>query len=65
VYETQNYALQTENFHIRTVHLGIIKVLFIHQLMHRRAVLKNNIKIYIRERINALSDDGVTVTPNM
>jgi len=22
------------NFHIRTVHLDIIKVLFIHQLMH-------------------------------
>jgi len=35
------------SFHIRTVqHLGIITVLFIHQLMHWWVVLKNNIKIY-------------------
>ena len=35
-------------FHIRTVYLDIIKVLFIHQLMHQWVVLKNNIKIYIK-----------------
>ena len=29
---TTHYTLQ-KNFHIRTVHLDIIKVLFIHQLM--------------------------------
>ena len=38
----------TSNFHIRTVHLDIIKVLFIHQLMHKWVVLKNNIKIYVK-----------------
>ena len=36
------------DFHIRTVHLDIIKVLFIHQLMQQWVVLKNNIKIYIK-----------------
>jgi hypothetical protein len=35
-------------FHILTVHLDIINDLFIHQLMHRGVVLKNNIKIYIK-----------------
>ena len=30
-------------FHIRTVHLDIIKVLFIHHLIHKWVVLKNNI----------------------
>jgi len=34
-------------FHIRTVHLDIIKVLFIHQMMHYWDALKNNTKIYI------------------
>ena len=59
MHETQNYALQTENFHIRTVHLDIIKVLFIRQMMHKWVVLKKNTEIYIRERIIALPDDGV------
>ena len=31
---TQSCLLGLDNFHIRTVHLDIIKVLFIHQLMH-------------------------------
>ena len=35
-------------FHNCTMHLDIIKVLFIHQLMHKWVVLKNNIKIYIK-----------------
>jgi hypothetical protein len=35
-------------FHIRTVHLDIINILFIHQMMHKWVVLKNNIKIYIK-----------------
>jgi hypothetical protein len=35
-------------FHNRTMHLDIIKVLLIHQLMHKWVVLKNNIKIYIK-----------------
>jgi len=40
--------LALDNFHIRTVQrLDIIKVLFIHQLMHQWVVLKNNITIYI------------------
>ena len=30
------------------LHFDIIKVLFIHQLMHQRVVLKSNIKIYIK-----------------
>ena len=38
--------------HIRTVHLDIINVLFIHQPMPQRVVLKNNIKIYIKMQIN-------------
>jgi len=42
-------------------HLYIIKVLFIHQLMHQRVVLKNNIKIYIK---TAPICFGVTVTPS-
>jgi hypothetical protein len=41
-----------KNFHVRSVHLDIIKVLFIHQLMHKWVVLKNNIKIYIKIYIN-------------
>jgi len=37
------------SFHIHTVHLDIIKVLFIHQLMHQWVVLKKTgIKIYIK-----------------
>jgi len=36
------------SFHIRTVHLYIIKVLFSHQLMHQWVVLENNIKICIK-----------------
>ena len=50
-------------FPIRTVqqHLDIIKVLFIHQLMHQWVVLKNNIKIYIK---TAPTCFGVTVTPS-
>ena len=50
-------------FHIRTVqqHLDIIKVLFIHQLMHQWVVLKNSIKIYIK---TAPTCFGVTVTPS-
>jgi hypothetical protein len=48
--------------HIRTVQrLDIIKVLFIHQLMHQWVVLKNNIKIYIK---TAPTCFGVTVTPS-
>ena len=34
------------NFHIRTVYICIIKVLFIHQLKELVSCLKNNIKIY-------------------
>ena len=49
------------NFHIRTMHLDIIKVLFIHQLMHKWVVLKNNIKIYIKTAPRCF---GVTVTPS-
>jgi hypothetical protein len=30
------------------VHLDIIKVLFIHQLMHQLVVFKKNIEIYIK-----------------
>jgi len=30
------------------MHLEIIKVLFMHQLMHQWVVLQNNIKIYIK-----------------
>jgi len=46
------------DFHIRTMHFDIIKVLFTHQLM---LVLKNNIKIYIK---TAPTCFGVTVTPS-
>jgi len=35
------------NFYIRTVHIDITKVFFIHQLMHKWVVLKT-IKIYIK-----------------
>ena len=49
----------TYHFPIRTVHLDIIKVLFIHQLMHQWVVLKNNIKIYNK---TAPTCFGVTVT---
>jgi hypothetical protein len=42
----QNEILHSD-FHIRTVLLHIIKVLFI-QLMHKRVILKHNIKIYIK-----------------
>jgi len=49
------------NFHIRTVRLDIIKVLFIHQLMYQWVVLKNNIEIYIE---TAPTYFGVTVTPS-
>jgi hypothetical protein len=38
----------SKNFHIRTVHLDTVKVLFVHQLMHQWVVLKNNIKFYIK-----------------
>ena len=52
-------------FHIRTVHLDIIKVLFILQLMHQWVVLKKNIKIYINICIiTASTYFGVTVTPS-
>jgi hypothetical protein len=37
-----------DNFHIRTVRLDIIKVLFIPKPMHYWVVLKSNIKIYIK-----------------
>ena len=37
-----------ENFHVRAVHLGIVNVFFIHQLMNKLVVLKNNINIYIK-----------------
>jgi hypothetical protein len=42
------------------VHLDIIKVLFIHQLMHYWVVLKNNIKIYIKTALTCFS----AVTPS-
>ena len=32
--QRSNYQRCVKNFHIRTMHLGIIKLLFIHQLMH-------------------------------
>jgi len=48
--------------HIRTVQrLDIIKVLFIHQLLHQWVVLKNNITIYIK---TAPTCFAVTVTPS-
>jgi len=63
------YAFRTVNrcwvffFHIRTVHLDIIKVVFIHQVMHQWVVLKNNIEIYIKIYIKtAPTCFGVTVT---
>jgi hypothetical protein len=41
--------ITSHNFHVHTVRLDIIKVLFIHQLTHKWAVLnKNNIKICIK-----------------
>jgi hypothetical protein len=40
------------NFHIRIVHLDIIKNLFIYQLMHKWVVPINNIKIYVKIYIN-------------
>jgi len=42
------------------VHLDIIKVLFIHQLMHQGVVLKNKIKIYIKTSPTCFR---ATVTP--
>ena len=49
-------------YHIRTVqHQGIIKVLFIHQLIHKRVVLKISVKIYIK---TAPICFNVTVTPS-
>ena len=60
-YEKNNFYF----FHIRTVHLEIIKVLFIHQLMHWWIVLKNSIKIYIKIYFKtAASCFGVTITPS-
>ena len=47
--------------HTCTVHLDIIKVSFIHQLMHWWVILKNSIKIYIK---TAPTCFGVTVTPS-
>jgi len=43
------------------VRVGIIKVSFIHELMHQWVVLKNDIKIYIK---TAPTCFGVTVTPS-
>jgi len=49
--------------HIRTVrHLDIIKVLFIHQLMHQSVVLKTILKFTFKQI--ALTCFGVTVTPS-
>ena len=36
-------------FHIRTVRLDIIKVLFIHQLMHSRVVFKKILKFTLKQ----------------
>jgi hypothetical protein len=38
-----------DNFHIRTVHLDIIEVLFIHQLMHKCVVLKTILKFKLKQ----------------
>jgi hypothetical protein len=35
-------------FHSRTVHINVIKVFFIHQLIHKNFALKGNVKIYIK-----------------
>jgi len=46
-------------------HLDIVKVLFIHQLMHQWVVLKNSIKIHVKIYIKtAPRCFGVTVTPS-
>jgi len=59
VYLTANSVEKSSfNFHICTVHLDIIKVLFLH---HWWGVLKNNIKIYIK---TAPIYCDVTVTPS-
>ena len=52
-------------FHIRTVPLDIIKVLFIHQLMCQWIVFKNNIKIDVKIYIKtAPTCFSVTATPS-
>ena len=55
-----------DNFHIRPTHLDIIKVSFIHKLMHQWVVLKkNNIKINIKIYVKiAPTCFGVAVTPS-
>jgi len=53
------------NFHIRTVHLDIMKVLFIQGTDALVMRLKNNIRIYIKIYIKtAPTCFGVTVTPS-
>ena len=55
----QSYILLSNTLRVETPAVGrnvgkhkgkrfIIKVLFIHQVLHKRVVLKNNIKIYIK-----------------
>ena len=50
-------------FHVRTIHLDIIKFLFIHLLMHKWIVLKN-IKIYINIYIKTAPTCFGAVTPS-
>jgi len=37
------------NFHSRTVHLDVIKVFFIHQLMHKKTALKTVLKFTLKQ----------------
>jgi len=42
-----NIRMYLSAIHTVQQRLDIIRVLFIHQLMHQRVVLRNSIKIYI------------------
>jgi hypothetical protein len=43
-----------ENFHIRTAHLDIIKVVFIHKLMYQWVVLKTILKFTLKFTLKPL-----------
>jgi len=51
-------------FHIRTVHLDIIKVFFIHETDTQVNCLKNNIKIHIKIDIKTAPTCFAAVTPS-
>ena len=46
------------------MHLDIIKVLFIHQLMHQWVVIEHNIKIYIKTYTKTAPTCFGAVTPS-